>query len=261
MSEKLKLSLPKLSSFKISLFKKKEEETEEDVWPFKRTVCETLEEALTEHPYLKDYLDTLPEKPKYVLNLDLEEYEKGTNLLYPLGLGIYAHIDVGGEIGKYNLIEPEKPDRQLLDIIEAAVARLIGDKEYKEQRENVLASLFRQAVKRKMVKIPKNKDEGAVLYHFLREKIGHGFIDGFLADPWLEDVSIPGAGKVFVYHKMFGHLETNIDVSIDEKIQTANVFYHIPSCKNSSYNHLVLSDLFSVNPPICHIHHKRHCKK
>lgn len=216
MSEKLKLSLPKLSSFKISLFKKKEEETEEDVWPFKRTVCETLEEALTEHPYLKAYLDTLPEKPKYVLNLDLEEYEKGTNLLYPLGLGIYAHIDVGGEIGKYNLIEPQKPDRQLLDDIEAAVARLIGDKEYKEQKENVLASLFRQAIKRKMVKIPKDKDEGAILYHFLREKIGHGFIDGFLADPWLEDVSIPGAGKVFVYHKMFGHLETNIDVSIDE---------------------------------------------
>jgi flagellar protein FlaI len=216
MSEKLKLSLPKLSGFKISLFKKKEEETEEDVWPFKRTVCETLEEALTEHPYLKDYLDTLPEKPKYVLNLDLEEYEKGTNLLYPLGLGIYAHIDVGGEIGKYNLIEPQKPDRQLLDDIEAAVARLIGDKEYKEQKENVLASLFRQAIKRKMVKIPKDKDEGAILYHFLREKIGHGFIDGFLADPWLEDVSIPGAGKVFVYHKMFGHLETNIDVSIDE---------------------------------------------
>lgn len=216
MAEKLKLSLPKFSGFKISLFKKKMEETEEDVWPFKRTVCETLEEALTEHPYLKDYFDTLPEKPKYVLNLDLEEYGKDTNLLYPLGLGIYAHIDVGGEIGKYNLIEPEKPDRQLLDDIEAAVARLIGDKEYKEQRENVLASLFRQAIKRKMVKIPKNKDEGAVLYHFLREKIGHGFIDGFLADPWLEDVSIPGAGKVFVYHKMFGHLETNIDVSIDE---------------------------------------------
>ncbi len=216
MSEKLKLSLPKFSGFKISLFKKKEGETEEDVWPFKRTVCETLEEALKEHPYLKDYLDKLPEKPKYVLNLDLEEYGKDTNLLYPLGLGIYAHIDVGGEIGKYNLIEPEKPDRQLLDDIEAAVAKIVVDKEYKGQKENVLASLFRQVIKRKMVKIPKDIDESAVLYHFLREKIGHGFIDGFLADPWLEDVSIPGAGKVFVYHKMFGHLETNIEVSKDE---------------------------------------------
>lgn len=216
MSEKLKLGLPKFSGFKISLFKKKEGETEEDVWPFKRTVCETLEEALKEHPYLKDYLDKLPEKPKYVLNLDLEEYGKDTNLLYPLGLGIYAHIDVGGEIGKYNLIEPEKPDRQLLDDIEAAVAKIVVDKEYKGQKENVLASLFRQVIKRKMVKIPKDIDESAVLYHFLREKIGHGFIDGFLADPWLEDVSIPGAGKVFVYHKMFGHLETNIEVSKDE---------------------------------------------
>lgn len=216
MPEKLKISLPKLSGFKISLFKKKEGETEEDVWPFKRTVCETLEEALTEHPYLKAYLDTLPEKPKYVLNLDLEGYGKDANLLYPLGLGIYAHIDVGGEIGRYNIIEPEKPDRQLLDDIEAAVAKLVGEKEYAEQKENVLASLFKQAIKKKMVKVPKDKDEGAILYHFLREKIGHGFIDGFLADPWLEDVSIPGAGKVFVYHKMFGHLETNVDVSIGE---------------------------------------------
>jgi flagellar protein FlaI len=93
---------------------------------------------------------------------------------------------------------------------------LVGDKEYKGQKEHILASLFKQAIKKKMVKIPKDKDENAVLYHFLREKIGHGFIDGFLADPWLEDVSIPGEGKVFVYHKMFGHLETNVDVSKDE---------------------------------------------
>jgi flagellar protein FlaI len=220
MPEKPKLSLPKFSGFKFSLFTKKEEAQpkEEDVWPFKRTFCETLEEAIVEHPYLKAYLDSLPEKPKYVLNLELELEEPGqaTSILYPLGLGIYVHIDVGGEIGKYNIIEPEKPDRQLLDEIEEAVAMLVKDKEYSGPKEYVLASLFRQAVKKKLVKIPKDIDEKAVLYHFLREKIGHSFIDGFLADPWLEDVSIPGEGKVFVYHKMFGHLETNVDVSKDE---------------------------------------------
>jgi len=220
MPEKPKLSLPKFSGFKFSLFTKKEEAQpkEEDVWPFKRTFCETLEEAIVEHPYLKAYLDSLPEKPKYVLNLELELEGPGqaTSILYPLGLGIYAHIDVGGEIGKYNIIEPEKPDRQLLDEIEEAVAMLVKDKEYSGPKEYVLASLFRQAVKKKLVKIPKDIDEKAVLYHFLREKIGHSFIDGFLADPWLEDVSIPGEGKVFVYHKMFGHLETNVDVSKDE---------------------------------------------
>ncbi|MGB9960382.1 MAG: type II/IV secretion system ATPase subunit [Candidatus Bathyarchaeales archaeon] len=214
MSKKLKLdAIPRISSFKISLFKK-EEKIEEDVWPFKRTICETLEEALKEHPYLASYLESVPEKPKYTLNPDLLEGE--TNILYPLGLGIYVHIDVGGEIGKYNLIEPEKPPSQLLDDLEAAVARLIEDKEYSGQKENILAMLFKQAVKKKMVKIPKDKDEGSILYHFLREKIGHGFLDGFLADPWLEDVSIPGEGKIFVYHKMFGHLETNVHVLKDE---------------------------------------------
>ncbi|MEM2995143.1 MAG: type II/IV secretion system ATPase subunit [Candidatus Bathyarchaeia archaeon] len=208
-----KLSLP---SFKISLFKKKEEATEEDVWPFKREICETLDEATKEHPYLASYLESLPIKPRYLLNLDSGLNEEETSILYPLGMGIYAHIDIGGEIGKYNIIEPEKPDRQLLDEIEVAVARLIEDKEYQAEKEKVLAALFKRAIKSKMVKFPKEKPESAVLYHFLREKVGHGFLDGFLADPWLEDISIPGEGKVFVYHKMFGHLETNIYVSKDE---------------------------------------------
>lgn len=206
----------KMLKAKFPLKLKKEEEEEEEVWPFKKTVCKTLDEAVKEHPYLASYLEKLPDKPKYLLNLDLEEYGKETNILYPLGLGIYAHTHVGGEIGRYYLIEPEKPDRELLDMIEAAVARLVKDKEYGEQKEKVLASLFKQAIKKKWVKLPKEKDENTILYYFLREKIRHGFLDGFLEDPWLEDVSIPGEGKVFVYHKMFGHLETNIEVSRDE---------------------------------------------
>jgi len=156
----------------------------------------------------------LTEKPKYVKSLDLEKYGEEPNILYPLGLGIYAHIQAGGEIGKYNLIEPDKPDRETLDTIETAVARLVTDEEYEEKSEIVLARLFKQAV-RKMVKVPKGK-ETLLLYYFLREKIRHGFLEGFLADPWLEDVSVPGGGKVFVYHKMYRSLETNVDVSKDE---------------------------------------------
>jgi len=203
---------PKLN-FPLKL--KKEEEEEEEVWPFKKTICETLEEAVKEHPYLASYLESLTEKPTYMLSSNLEKYEGG-NVMYPLGLGIYAHIYVGGEIGKYNLVEPEKPNRELLDNVEVAVATLVKDKEYTGQKEKVLASFFRQAIKKKLVKIPKGLDENNILYFFLREKVGHGFLDGFLADPWLEDVSIPGQGKVFVYHKMFGHLETNVEVSKGE---------------------------------------------
>ncbi len=211
---KLDLSLRKFN-FKV-LLRAKEKEEEGDIWPFKKTVCQTLEEAAKEHDYLAAYMKKLTDKPKYSLNLESEEIEKESSLLYPLGLGIYAHVYIGGEIGRYSLIEPEKPKRELLDAIEAAVARLVEAKEYPEQKEKVLASFFKRGIKTKMFKIPKEENENTVLYHFLREKIGHGFLDGFLADPWLEDISIPGEGNVFVYHKMFGHLETNVGVSKDE---------------------------------------------
>ena len=212
MPSKLTLT-PKKFTFKL---RSPKVEDEEEPWLFKKTVCETLESAVKEHPYLASYLKDLPETPKYTLNLDSEQIEKEANVMYPLGLGIYAHITVGGEISRYNLIEPAKPERELLDKIETAVARLVEDKEYGEQKEKILASLFRRAIKSKMVKLPKGVDENILLYHFLREKIGHGFLDGFLADPGLEDISIPGAGNVFVYHKMFGHLETSVDVSQNE---------------------------------------------
>lgn len=216
MPKKPKLNFsPRKFNFKV-LLRAKEKEEEGDIWPFKKTVCQTLEEATKEHPYLVAYTEKLTDKPKYSLNLELEEIGKEPNLIYPLGLGIYAHVNIGGEIGKYGLIEPEKPKRELLDAIEAAVARLVEAKEYTEQREKVLASFFRRTIKAKMFKIPKEENENTVLYHFLREKIGHGFLDGFLADPWLEDISIPGEGNVFVYHKMFGHLETNVNVSKEE---------------------------------------------
>ena len=213
MVPKFNLNFKKFSFNRKSL---KNEEEEEDPWPFKKTVCDTVESAVKEHPYLESYLNNLPEPPKYVPTLDAGKIEKETNIMYPLGLGIYAHVTVGGEISRYTLIEPPKPDRELLDKIETAVARLIEDKDYGNQKEKILAALFKRAIKSRMVKLPKGVDEKILLYHFLREKIGHGFLDGFLADPALEDISIPGAGNIFVYHKLFGHLETSVNVSKNE---------------------------------------------
>jgi len=191
---------------------KRVKEEEEHAWPFRKEICETLDDALREHPHLASYLNELPEKPKYVKSLGMEGYGEGANVIYPLGFGIYAHIQVGGEIGKYCLVEPEKPNREILDDLEKAVARLVNEKEYHENHEKVLAKLFWKAIKKKMVRVPKGK-ENLILYHFLREKIRHGFLEGFLADPWLEDISIPGEGVVFVYHKIYGNLETNVEVS------------------------------------------------
>lgn len=193
-----------------------------DLGLFNREVSETLDTAVQKHPYLADYLKTLPETPKYMLDIENERFDNKVNVMYPLGLGIYAHITMGEEANRYNVIEPPQPDRKLLAGIEAAVARLVEAKEYGEQKANILAAFFRKVIKEKMVKLPKEVDKNILLYHFLREKIGHGFLEGFLADPGLEDISIPGAGSIFVYHRTFGNLQTSVDVTqeaIDELLR------------------------------------------
>ena len=181
----------------------------------RKELCKTLEEAVQKHPHLNSYLETLPAKPVYAEHLDFEKFGGNANLMYPLGFGIYAHIRAGTGIGEYNLVEPEKPSRLILDDVESAVARLVSDEEYEKDTEAVLTYLYREAIRRKLVKIP-NEQRDNVLYYFLRQKIKHGFLEGFLADPWLEDVSVPGEGNVFVYHKMFASLESNVEVLKNE---------------------------------------------
>lgn len=193
--------------------KEVEKEQEQDLGLFKEDICADLESAIQRHPYLAEYINSLPENPKYVLSPNREPPRKKVNLLYPLGLGIYANIVIDESNNSYNLIEPLKPDDKLLSEVETAVARLVESKDYGEKKAQILAALFRRALKGKEIKIPKGTNEDNVLYYFLRGKIGYDFLDGFLADPQLEDISIPGAGKIFVYHNTFGSLETNKDIA------------------------------------------------
>ncbi|HSV48675.1 MAG TPA: type II/IV secretion system ATPase subunit [Candidatus Acidoferrales bacterium] len=203
---KLKLKVPRVGPVISS-------EPDQNVGLFNRSVCKTLDSAMTNHVYLEAYIRQLHEVPKYAADIEAEHFDERVNVLYPLGLGIYAHITMGETTNKYNIVEPPQPDRVLLAEMETAVARLVESKDYGNQKTLVLASFFKQAIKKKMVKIPKGTDEDILLYHFLREKVGYGFLEGFLADPGLEDISIPGAGSIFVYHRTFGNLETSVNVT------------------------------------------------
>jgi len=186
----------------------------------------SLEEAMKKYPYLAEYVKKHNLEPFYVVDpsalgseADLMSAAFVLDIIYPLERGIFIHIKAGGEIGKYNIIEPEKPDREIMDQIENAVAKLINEKtivvESIEEKEKIIAKLFNEALKKKIINLPEEKS-AYYLYHFLRERVGHGFIDIFLADPWLEDISVPGAGHVYVYHKFFGPLESNIKIQKEE---------------------------------------------
>jgi len=186
---------------------------------FDREVPGTLEGALKMYPYVSVYLDGVEKRPVYIKDPSAELGSEESNIFYPLGLGAFAHIVSGGEIGEYNLIEPRKPERTILNMVEDVIARLISEKalavQDEHQREKTLIGLFHEGVRKKMLRIPEGESKD-ILYHFLREKVGHGILDDFLADPWLEDISVPGKGRIFVYHKFFGNLESNIELSGDD---------------------------------------------
>jgi len=215
----VRIKLSKLHGVALlkKLLRRREERVEEALSLFRGEAPKTIEEATRKYPYLAEYLEKLEARPRYVVNLDLElGVGEEVDVLYPLGRGIFVHVTTGGEMGRYNIIEPPKPEPRVLDHVESAIAETVDEKPLGEgSDEELLVRLFRLAKRRKALKLKADEEENA-LYHFLREKIGYGFLDGFLADPFLEDINIPGAGNIFVYHKLFGSLETNVKISKDE---------------------------------------------
>jgi len=203
-----------------SLFRRRSDVSNEKVEKvlklLKDDVPKTLEEATEKHPYLAEYIGKLKDKPRYVVSLDLElKMGEEVNIIYPLGKGIFTHIVTGRDGGKYIIIEPPKPPPEILSRVEAAIARLIDEKTSNRPPLEELANLYILAKRRGLLKV-RSEEEEYTLYHFLRDKVGYGFLEGFLADPYLEDISIPGAGYIFVYHRVFGSLETNVHISREE---------------------------------------------
>ncbi|MCS7365483.1 MAG: type II/IV secretion system ATPase subunit [archaeon GB-1867-035] len=185
--------------------------------PLEIPIPQTLEEALKNHKYLMKYLESLDQKPQYFPKLDLaKNLGSNVSVLYPVGQGIFIHIDLSNR--KYIIVEPPKPKRKLLEVIETAMARILAEEDIEldgSKKVQVVLRYFDKALKRSKLKLDKYRKQD-LLYYFLREKIGHGFLDPFLLDEWLEDISIPGAGPVFVYHRIYGYLESSITISKDE---------------------------------------------
>ena len=204
-----------------------------------------LKKILERHPYLNTYIRGLGRSlatpifyDTYELSYDLKK-ARNVNIIYPVGEGIFIHVytpPTGTMSGyrKYVAIEPPQPHPRLMSIIELRLAEAITEKdvvEDVEERRNLLLkkiesvvrivempidySLLKEDVKR--VPIYRG-DYEYVKYYLLREKIGLGTLEPFTRDPWLEDITCRGVGYVYVVHKIFGPLETNIEFKTEEEL-------------------------------------------
>lgn len=204
-----------------------------------------LKKILDRHPYLSTYIRGLGRSlatpifyDTYELSYDLKK-ARNVNIIYPVGEGIFIHVytpPTGTVSGyrKYVAVEPPQPHPKLMSIIELRLAEAISEKdvvEDAEERRNLLLKKIEKVVrivetpvdysllKEDVRRVPIYRgDYEYVKYYLLREKIGLGTLEPFTRDPWLEDITCRGVGYVYVVHKIFGPLETNIEFRTEEEL-------------------------------------------
>ncbi|BDQ30647.1 MAG: type II/IV secretion system ATPase subunit [Nitrosopumilus sp.] len=199
-------------------------------------------QKIKEKPYLKNYLETYQAKgnplPLFSEELKAEHKKlKEPNLIYAVGEDTFIHINPhttsDDGYNEYVIIEPDEPDRELMEFADKVFAAKAGGLdppiEITERFNMVDQYLSKTLVSSpnpvdysklgdpftiKTLPVEANKITD-LKYHFLQKRAGTGLLDPFLNDPNLEDISIIGAGNMYIIHKAFGTLKVPVFLSVD----------------------------------------------
>ncbi|MEO9309539.1 MAG: flagellar protein FlaI, partial [Nitrososphaera sp.] len=200
-------------------------------------------EELKKSPHLLNYVEMYTARgnplPLFTEQLQAEHKKlKEPNIIYPTGEQTYIHINPNttSDDGymEYVIVEPDMPDRKIMELADRMFAiksaSMIPPLEITE-RFNMIETYLKDTTQivdspvnydtlgdiYKLKTLPVNKkDWTGFRYHFLQKRAGTGILDPFLADPNLEDISIIGAGNVYVIHKSFGALKCPLFLGVEE---------------------------------------------
>jgi len=209
-----------------------------------------LEEA-NRVPHLAEYLNRIvPEVgwPDYYEGKLPGELKKmpNVNVIYPIGDNLYIHVYMppGGTVSgyrKYVVIEPPRPPRALIELVEEKIAELVTERDVsrdEEERKKLLLKFLEQSVdvvdtpvnynelllrkrmgKLKLKKVPVySRDYNILRYYLIRDKVGLGVLEPFIKDMYIEDISCDGVGYIYIVHKVFGPLETSVEFKTEEEL-------------------------------------------
>ena len=196
--------------------------------------------------------------PKYYDKLDRKLKDvKNPNLIYPIHGGLYVHIypDTSTSRNSYIAIEPGMMEDldSIISSIEYQLVDFVHELEQadsiEEQRETLLGAMDRVVTidqnadghggggdataptPRFRIPFLKPKTSGAgvlltpdqinsVRYRIVRDKVGMGILEPLLLDPNIEDISCAGLGNIFLEHKIFDSLKSNLVFHTTEQLDT-----------------------------------------
>lgn len=194
----------------------------------------TLEEAIKNNPHLGKYLGVFQEKngalPTFTPQLARDIDKTNVNVIYPVGDPIFIHLYGNPKAqARYYSIEPEMTEvektryEEILGIILKKTPQEPAADTVEKLREHFKKLLEKVTVigetTRDKEKVALTEEQLKKIRYFIdRNIVGHGIIEPLIRDPYLEDINNIGRYNIFVVHKVFGMMETNIHFSSDEEL-------------------------------------------
>lgn len=196
---------------------------------------EALREAVAGAPHLRAYLEKMApevEEPEWTEKPTRKTAGSGPkNLIYPVGSNCFVHILVDEEDARdtYYAIDPAMAEdlTPLMKEFERALLDYVDELEHaesdEEKKEVLLAAVereirvskegmkaFAKGDKRPVEMIATPDQLEAMKFLVIRDKLGLGVLEALIRDPNIEDISCSGLGHVFIEHKVYGALKSNI---------------------------------------------------
>jgi len=189
--------------------------------------------------FLAEYINKMEDKPEVVDDPTKYKGSKAFNIIYKVSDLIYIHaLSKRSDDGYYQyiVIEPPRPDLKILEDIEVQFAKAIN---YKENVPDSIADKekkMREILQK--IKIKGNRDY--ITYHFIRDKLYSGPIEPLIRDPYIEDISLPGLGHIYIVHKLFGPMITSIKIEAREELDDLIVTLSEKTLRPVSHNRPVI---------------------
>ena len=229
--------------------------------PLFKLLPAALQEESKNHEFLLDYIHMLPVDevgiPEYYaeLNRDMGDL-KDPNLIYPVGDEVYIHIflDKSDSRDYYIAIQPGMTQKMdgLMEGLEDRLVDYVDELDdldgAQTDRGKVLRDILAKAcvvVTPKDLRAQRGKngkkaaarlrvsraEMDSLRYQLVRDKEGMGVMEPLFLDPYLEDISCSGLGSMYLEHKIFKSLKTNISFGSMEELDTFVIVFLHPNSK------------------------------
>jgi flagellar protein FlaI len=208
-----------------------------------------FEMAMQRNPHLKEYIDKFRKEtnktPEFMTKLsgDLPAFP---NILLPVGDPVFIHLYGTEKLARVDYITIEPPltpgEREKLDevknlILEKAPNEPVpaSETELREQIAKLLgesvaigsggAAATKKSVPEKLGfgaierKVPLTQMEyNKIAYYLERDIVGSGPIEPIIRDPYLEDIHSIGVENIYIIHKKFDMLKTNLGFGTQKRL-------------------------------------------